>query len=529
MMFQEIELPDGTVLEFPADMSDADIAAAVRQYQGNGGSAVEAQASTEPKPPQPAQPETKSWGQTIKENLLGDDDPTTQNFGEKIGSALNMAGESLTLGLIGDEASAAVESIMPGVDYEARRDHYRQQEALFRKDHPVASFTAEMAPVLIPGVGSMAVAKGASGVARMGRGALASGTGGAIFGAMEGEGGLEDRMKNAAFTGALGAGIGAAAPAVGGAFQRLWEGHLRRKAVNQMIDVAPTADGLYRQAHGHYSKGAARGQIASPDEAIGLGVDMQQALHKKGALWSDGSLVANDPATKQAIDALKPMAEHGLNGAQVKPVRKAVTRAAKQGDSHVGSALLEQFDDFVYSRAPEFQRGDELYARAKKVDQIEDLIRGAEVEDTTNSLRAKFKTLGRKDIKGQLPGWTDDEIAAARRVVKGGPGERTARWVGSMAPKSAWATILGTSVPGYIGYNLGGPVGAAAAGAATYTLGKLGQTAASSAQRKNADVAKALAATGGKMPVPKLDALQRLLMDRLMAGTAPRAGMVLGQ
>lgn len=67
-------------------------------------------------------------GQRIRDNLLGDDDPTTQNFGERVGSFLNKAGESMTFGLIGDEASAAVESVLPGVDYETRRDHYRDQE-----------------------------------------------------------------------------------------------------------------------------------------------------------------------------------------------------------------------------------------------------------------------------------------------------------------------------------------------------------------------------------------------------------------
>lgn len=384
--------------------------------------------------------------------------------------------------------------------YQERRDEMREALDVGREEHPVAAYGGEIAGAIAAPGAALGAAKNASTAARMGRGAMAGAATGGIYGFNAGEGGVDQRIDSAQDTALIGGVLGGAAPLASSAFQRLWEGHLRRKAVNQMVRDAPSAEALKQQARGHYAQGTARGQIASRDEALELGAEMERTLRKKGALWPDGSLVANDPATRQAIDALQPMGTHGLQGSQVKPVREAVTRAAKQGDNHVGPALLNQFDEFVNARAPEFRHGDELWSRAKKVDQIEELIRGAEVEDTTNSLRTKFKTVGRKEIKGQLPNWTDDEIAAASRVVKGGPGERALRFAGSVAPSSAMSIFAGTTGPGLLGYALGGPTGAAIATGGTMLAGSLAKRGANSAQRRNAELAKALIASGGQRP-----------------------------
>ena len=105
----------------------------------------------------------KDWKTTLWENIIGDNDPTTQNTGEKIGSFLNKAGESMTLGLVGDEASAAVESLAPGVNYEDRRDHYRQQEEVLERDHPGAAMTAEIGGALLPALATGGLAAGGTG------------------------------------------------------------------------------------------------------------------------------------------------------------------------------------------------------------------------------------------------------------------------------------------------------------------------------------------------------------------------------
>ena len=142
----EVQGPDGTIYEVEA-RSIEEAAAAVSQMGQD----------------------QKPWGQVLKENLFGDDDPRKQNFGEKVGSFLNKAGESLTLGLVGDEASAAIESILPGTNYDDRLEHYRGQERAFEEAHPVAALGAELVPLAVPGVGAASLAaKGANMGTRMG-------------------------------------------------------------------------------------------------------------------------------------------------------------------------------------------------------------------------------------------------------------------------------------------------------------------------------------------------------------------------
>ena len=121
MAIFEISGSDGTVYEVEAETIEA------------AASAVSSLSTPE-----------KSWGQTLKENLIGDNDPNSQNFGEKVGSALNKAGEAMTFGLIGDEASAAVESAIPGVTYNDRLNHYRGQEEVLERDSPGLALTSEI-------------------------------------------------------------------------------------------------------------------------------------------------------------------------------------------------------------------------------------------------------------------------------------------------------------------------------------------------------------------------------------------------
>lgn len=156
----------------------------------------------------------KDWKTTLWENIIGDNDPTTQNTGEKIGSFLNKAGESMTLGLVGDEASAAVESLAPGVDYEDRRDHYRQQEEVLERDHPGAAMTAEIGGALLPALATGGLAAGATMPSTIARGAALGLGEGATYGFMEGQDGLEGRLNEAGTYGLVGAGAGAFAPPI---------------------------------------------------------------------------------------------------------------------------------------------------------------------------------------------------------------------------------------------------------------------------------------------------------------------------
>lgn len=168
----------------------------------------------------------KRLGTRIWENIVGDDDDTTQNFGEKVGTLLNMGGEAMTAGLIGDEASAAVAgagaALIPGGKdfnqaYTDRRDFERQQQELTETTSPGLALGAQVGGAILPaalGIGT--------GALTLGR-AAATGAGyGAAAGFTEGEGGLANRASSAAFGAGLGAAGGAAAIPVGRVVQ--WAG-----------------------------------------------------------------------------------------------------------------------------------------------------------------------------------------------------------------------------------------------------------------------------------------------------------------
>jgi len=175
--------------------------------------------------------EPKRPGQRVSEFLFGDDDPTTQNFGEKIGTALNMAGEAMTFGLIGDEASAAVAGAIPGgLDYAERRDFERQQQGLLEATNPGVAIGAQIGGALLAPAGMAAAApraasavlaalRGNSALGTVARSAGAGAAAGLSQGYAEGEGGIRNRAASGGAGLGIGTVAGAAAVPLGQAIQ----------------------------------------------------------------------------------------------------------------------------------------------------------------------------------------------------------------------------------------------------------------------------------------------------------------------
>ena len=149
----------------------------------------------------------KPLGVRIYENIVGDDDPTTQNFGEKVGTALNMAGEAMTGGLVGDEASGAVAEMIPGgMTGKERVAFERQQQRLLEESNPGVALASQVAGGL-----ATPVAAATSLPAAIGIGAAMGGT----YAFMEGEGNAKDRLPGGLVGTAFGALGGAASVPLG--------------------------------------------------------------------------------------------------------------------------------------------------------------------------------------------------------------------------------------------------------------------------------------------------------------------------
>lgn len=149
--------------------------------------------------------------------------PKPLGMRDKIDNLAEMATESATFGLLGDEARAKVSEWMGRGSYDQNLTQERADETQMRDEHPYMSLTADVAGGLAPGAGLVGgVARAATLGGRMAGGVLAGAGAGATYGAMEGEGGLENRMQSAGQGAALGGAIGSAAPALGQLAQNAW-------------------------------------------------------------------------------------------------------------------------------------------------------------------------------------------------------------------------------------------------------------------------------------------------------------------
>lgn len=261
----EIELPDGTILEFPEGTSEDVMRNAITknfpQY------APGAQQQPAQAPPAPAQPMAqRDWANSLTDTQKAELDRSANPYtqadtiydpmtGVPIGgwfsntqmqtpvSALSgaMTGfrQGATFGF-GDEIKAGIRSALDhNLDY---AEAIAQEQAILEDAKASGGYGAGNAlGSLIGGpaaLGSKIFGKGAAGI---GRYAFAGAVPGAIVGAGEAEGGFSDRVMPALQGGALGGAVGAAIP--GGAAVAQWAtkagGSALRKLITQKGAMTP--------------------------------------------------------------------------------------------------------------------------------------------------------------------------------------------------------------------------------------------------------------------------------------------------
>ena len=161
----------------------------------------------------PAQPQERSMGAAIYDNVVGNPDDGVQSYGEQLGTWLNRAGESMTLGVAGDEASAAATGMFPGRSYDSELERYRQnEEGMSTAGRLSADVVGAFLPA-IAGVGVVSAGRSLPGM--IGRGIGFGAGAGATQGFAEGEGGLGNRLTSGVVSGLLGGAIGGAIPVIG--------------------------------------------------------------------------------------------------------------------------------------------------------------------------------------------------------------------------------------------------------------------------------------------------------------------------
>lgn len=201
----------------------------------------------------------------------------------------------------------------------------------------------------------------------------------------------------------------------------------------------------------------------------------------------------------------------------------------------IGMKMLDAFDDFMdeISTAP---RPDDIiggvtddvaknlkafrvdWSRAMKSDAIERIVNEAQLAASgfENGIRMGFKSLLKNPKR--LRGFTPDERKLMERIVMG-KGANLWKLLGKFGYGLRGNNMLGGTIGTASGGALGGPAGAAA----VPMVGQLGSRMAEGVTLRNAELARAMAATGGKMPP---NAMYRALIDNLLTRNAagPLAG-----
>lgn len=483
--------------------------------------------------PPAREPQGRSFSAALYDNIIGNPDDGVQSYGETLGSLLNKGGESATFGLIGDESSAAMESLVPGVNYEDRRDHYRQQEGILERDHPALSLGAEIgggvAGALTP-IGAIGtLARGAGLVPRI-LASTAAGTGAAgTYGFMEGEG-IEGRLDQGKTGAKIGAGVGFAAPLVGSVVQRLADSRAGRKALNAIAKKAPTTEQLRAQGRALYDEVDKAGVAIRPDRVRQQMDEITDYLRSEGAGYTGSEKVL--PSSRAVMEAASDVGA-GANTIPFKELdmfRRYVGSAAgkdlaNKADTRAVSRASEQLDDFVRNLGPDdvdagdiealqsaLPKAKDVWARMSRSQLLDDAIEHSADYRTgqASGLRAQFQRIVKNPNLRR--GFSEAELKVMRRVVNGTLPEQVLNYMGSglgMMGQMAVGGLTG-SVPG------------ALAGLATGAASRKG---AEAVVRKNADLARAVIAGGGLKELPVASDASRRIIESL----SRRGGAIIAQ
>lgn len=451
------------------------------------------------------------------------------------GTALNKAGEAMTFGLIGDEASARVESLLPGVTYEDRLNHYRKQEDELEEQAPGAALAAEV----VGGITGAAVPIGAiarsGGLAsRVGKSMATGGLMGGTYGFMEGEGGFKDRLDAAQSGAAIGVGAGAAAPAAGAVVQRLADRIPRGSAIRTASRNAKTAEGQRAAARAAYDQFEEAGANVSLPAYRRIAGAMNQAMDRvnpnsamPGPLGRPSSGSRKISRTLQAIDdEMAPFADQnpGLPLQALDDVRKEIGQIAQErvplsnrptrGAAAAASAKSEM-DQLIDSLQPEdlvagdrdtaisaLEKARAAWAQSIKTQKVEDAIEASSeyLGGAESGLRNQIRTLLRQNKKSNL--FTKEEVDVLRKIIGGSTASRAVRLVGDGIGRRM--ALMGGGIAG-------GPMGAAAGAAAGEIASQIGDSAA----MRRAEIAKALISSGALQNLPKASPAARRISEEL--------------
>lgn len=294
----------------------------------------------------------------------------------------------------------------------------------------------------------------------------------------------------------------------------------RMPTKSQFIKDAPTTDELSRAAGKLYDKMDAAG-IHAGGKALSETIEkMQSFALKEGTDLGKDSLT---PYAKKVVNGLDEIAGTEPSLRWMENTRRkmgsAVDKAFAKGDKNdarIVMGIMDMLDDYIDNLSGLPAKARNMWHKKAKSEVLDRMIERAtnSASGFENGLKNEANRLMKNERR--LRGFTDAEKKAIKRIANGGPLVSFARMV-----RHAGLPIDGQEnrfLGAFIGMAGGGMAGGAEGAIGAVAAGTLGGKAAQAMTKKNADMARAIAATGGEAPKT------RGLLNR----TAPRAAGILG-
>lgn len=399
--------------------------------------------------------------------LYGTAEGPVGNPGGRGAVAARSALQGLTFGA-GDEIVARGASLLGGGDYETELQRERDRLALGRDQNPAIAATAEIGGALaLPG----AILKPLRGrpVAEAGRSAGLAGLGGFLYGFNSGEGGRDERLRNAAVTASLSGILGAGAPAVGGLIERGLNSRAARGLQRELAKIAPDMDGLRARAGRIFDQADTVGlpandlpnAVSSISRRISRRPINAQVTPKAAGVMSDLEDVATRPGGSVMFGELQDIRRLANAGAS------DFTNPAEQ---RAAGIIQEGIDEFVNNAdpnlAPQIAEARKMWSQLRKSEVIQDVVEKAERQASgfENGLRIGIRQI--LNNKKRRAGFTRAEIEAMEAIVKGTPFGNVMKKLGRLSfgmgqQTNVLSGLTGSGIAGGLGMSALGPAGAA--------------------------------------------------------------------
>lgn len=444
--------------------------------------------------------------------------------GGGLGATVRSGFQGLTFGA-GDEIVAGAASMLGGTSYDAELARERARLEKGRDRHPVTATASEIAGAVAVPVGAVS-RTGKLGLDMLKGAATGAGLAG-IYGFGAGEGGAANRTRDAVSSAVFGALAGGAIPAIGAGIDRGLTSIAERRLAKEALKTAPTTEELRAAGNRAYKAVDDAGVIVRPEAFGGMVEDATAAMRRGGLDEGMGSLT---PQSERLVAIMEDAATNPKNAAGI-PFsevdllrRKAGVPAANMAtpaESKLGMTAIEKIDDFVNNITPDqvsagdtaalpdlIRKARETWATMSKSQMIDDAIAASEnyLSGGASGIRNQFARILKSPKLSR--GFSETEKRAMRKVINGS------------IPEQLLNLVSGGI--GQLGLMGGGAVAGGATGALTGALlaGGARRGAEALAQRQ-AEIVRALVASGKGAQVPQIGQTTRQIIEALMQrGTA---------